>query len=245
MLSFFRTPSRTIIAVQTNSKLENSDVLKLCWLFDNAELLAEQNVAGVFSGPRREMITPWSTNAVEITQNMGVQGILRIEEFLPMEPNGEIDPMLQREYNGLDQDIFDITKQPEPIVYIDDVAAYNEQEGLALSENEINYLNEVATRYGRKLTDSEVFGFSQVNSEHCRHKIFNGVFVIDGEEKELSLFKMIKRTSELNPNTLISAYKDNVAFNEGPEIEQFAPKSGDKPDFFETKKIKSDISLKA
>ena len=245
MLSFFRTPSRTIIAVQTNSKLENSDVLKLCWLFDNAELLAEQNVAGVFSGPRREMITPWSTNAVEITQNMGVQGILRIEEFLPMEPNGEIDPMLQREYNGLDQDIFDITKQPEPIVYIDDVAAYNEQEGLALSENEINYLNEVATRYGRKLTDSEVFGFSQVNSEHCRHKIFNGVFVIDGEEKELSLFKMIKRTSELNPNTLISAYKDNVAFNEGPEIEQFAPKSGDKPDFFETKKIKSVISLKA
>ena len=245
MLSFFRTPSRTIIAVQTNSKLENSDVSKLCWLFDNAELLAEQNVAGVFSGPRREMITPWSTNAVEITQNMGVQGILRIEEFLPMEPNGEIDPMLQREYNGLDQDIFDITKQPEPIVYIDDVAAYNEQEGLALSENEINYLNEVATRYGRKLTDSEVFGFSQVNSEHCRHKIFNGVFVIDGEEKDLSLFKMIKRTSELNPNTLISAYKDNVAFNEGPEIEQFAPKSGDKPDFFETKKIKSVISLKA
>ncbi len=245
MLSFFRTPSRTIIAVQTKSELENSDVSKLCWLFDNAELLDEQKVEGVFSGPRREMITPWSTNAVEITQNMGVQGILRIEEFVPMDSTTEIDPMLQREYNGLDQEIFDITKQPEPVIYIDDVAAYNEQEGLALSENEINYLNEVSARYGRKLTDSEVFGFSQVNSEHCRHKIFNGVFVIDGEEKELSLFKMIKRTSELNPNTLISAYKDNVAFNEGPEIEQFAPKSGDKPDFFETKKIKSVISLKA
>ena len=177
---------------------------------------------------------------------MGIKNIQRIEEFLPMEQNSiQIDPMLQREYNGLDQDTFTITKQPEPVVYIDDVAAYNEQEGLALSKDEIDYLNQVSERYGRKLTDSEVFGFSQVNSEHCRHKIFNGIFVIDGEEKELSLFKLIKRTSETNPNSLISAYKDNVAFNDGPMIEQFAPASADKPDYFQTKQIKSVISLKA
>ncbi|MGL5731503.1 MAG: phosphoribosylformylglycinamidine synthase, partial [Bacteroidales bacterium] len=81
--------------------------------------------------------------------------------------------------------------------------------------------------------------------EHCRHKIFNGIFVIDGEEKESSLFKLIKKTSEFNPNRLVSAYKDNVAFNEGPVVEQFAPASADKPDFFEIKDIKTVISLKA
>jgi phosphoribosylformylglycinamidine synthase len=197
------------------------------------------------------MITPWSTNAVEITQNMGISGIFRIEEFrlLPHTPSVqgalEYDPMLERIYTNLNQDIFTISKQPEPILYIDDIAAYNEKEGLALSSDEIEYLNEVSEKIGRKLTDSEVFGFSQVNSEHCRHKIFNGQYIIDGEEKELSLFKLIRKTSEENPNALVSAYKDNVAFNAGPKIEQFAPASGDKPDFFQTKEIESVISLKA
>lgn len=246
MLSFFKTQENSIIAVGHSEPFTAEDTNKLCWLFGNATLHDQDSLSGKFAGPRREMITPWSTNAVEITQNMGIQNIQRIEEFLPMEQNNiQIDPMLQREYNGLNQDTFTITKQPEPIVYIDDVAAYNEQEGLALSKDEIDYLNQVSERYGRKLTDSEVFGFSQVNSEHCRHKIFNGIFVIDGEEKELSLFKLIKRTSETNPNSLISAYKDNVAFNDGPMIEQFAPASADKPDYFQTKQIKSVISLKA
>ena len=118
------------------------------------------------------MITPWSTNAVEITQNMGLTGISRIEEFFPVtDGSAEFDKMLQRLYNGIDGKIFDIDKQPDPIVYIDDLAAYNEQEGLALSPDEINYLNDLSKKIGRKLTDSEVFGFSQVNSEHCRHKI--------------------------------------------------------------------------
>ena len=246
MLSFFKTQENSIIAVGHSEPFTAEDTNKLCWLFGNATLHDQDSLSGKFAGPRREMITPWSTNAVEITQNMGIKNIQRIEEFLPMEQNNiQIDPMLQREYNGLNQDTFTITKQPEPIVYIDDVAAYNEQEGLALSKDEIDYLNHVSERYGRKLTDSEVFGFSQVNSEHCRHKIFNGIFVIDGEEKELSLFKLIKRTSETNPNSLISAYKDNVAFNDGPMIEQFAPASADKPDYFQTKQIKSVISLKA
>ncbi len=192
------------------------------------------------------MITPWSTNAVEITQNMGISGILRIEEYFPVASgNAEHDPMLQRIYNGLTQDIFKISKQPDPIVYIEDIEAYNKQEGLALSEDEVVYLNEVSQKLNRKLTDSEVYGFAQVNSEHCRHKIFGGVFVIDGEEKESSLFNLIKKTSAENPNRLVSAYKDNVAFNEGPVVEQFAPASGDKPDYFTIKDIKTVISLKA
>ncbi|MDD3078243.1 MAG: phosphoribosylformylglycinamidine synthase [Paludibacter sp.] len=251
MIQFFRTPARHVYAVQSAENLSNDDVKKLEWLFSEAKLLTEISVEGNFVGPRREMITPWSTNAVEITQNMGISGILRIEEFrlLPPTPSVqgglEYDPMLERIYSGLNQDVFTINKQPDPIVYIDDIAAYNEQEGLALSADEIDYLNSVSQKVGRKLTDSEVFGFSQVNSEHCRHKIFNGQYIVDGEEKELSLFKLIRKTSEENPNKLVSAYKDNVAFNAGPKIEQFAPASGDKPDFFETKEIESVISLKA
>ncbi|NLK93256.1 MAG: phosphoribosylformylglycinamidine synthase [Bacteroidales bacterium] len=245
MIQFFETPEKNILAVQYTKKLSKEDNNKLVWLFGNANILDNSSITGNFVGPRREMITPWSTNAVEITQNMGIEGIVRIEEFYPADTTGDFDPMLQRKYDKLTQEIFDVIKQPEPIVFIDDIAAYNQQEGLALNDDEINYLNNISQTIGRKLTDSEVFGFSQVNSEHCRHKIFNGKFVIDGEEKELSLFKLIKKTSEYNPNKLVSAYKDNVAFNEGPVIEQFAPKSGDKPDSFTTKEIKSVLSLKA
>jgi len=251
MIQFFQTPAQHVFVVQSKSNLSNEDVSKLEWLFSEAKLTNLSNIEGNYVGPRREMITPWSTNAVEITQNMGISGILRIEEFrlMPHTPSAqgglEYDPMLERIYSGLNQDIFTINKQPEPILFIDDVAAYNDQEGLALSPDEIEYLNNVSKKVGRKLTDSEVFGFSQVNSEHCRHKIFNGQYVIDGEEKELSLFKLIRKTSEENPNKIVSAYKDNVAFNAGPKIEQFAPASGDKPDFFQTKEIDSVISLKA
>ena len=155
------------------------------------------------------------------------------------------DPMLQSEYAVLDQNIFTINKTPEQVIFIDNIAQYNENEGLALSAEEIDYLENLSKKLRRRLTDSEVFGFSQVNSEHCRHKIFNGKFVIDGQEKELSLFKLIKKTSQQNPNNLVSAYKDNVAFNAGPKIEQFAPRSGDKPDFFEIKEIETVLSLKA
>ncbi|MFN7329053.1 MAG: phosphoribosylformylglycinamidine synthase, partial [Bacteroidota bacterium] len=116
---------------------------------------------------------------------------------------------------------------------------------LALSEEEITYLNEVSWKLGRKLTDSEVFGFSQVNSEHCRHKIFNGTFVIDGVEKEMTLFQLIKKTSKENPNQIVSAYKDNVAFIKGPRVEQFAPERQDVPDFFKIEDFDSVISLKA
>ncbi|OCW93553.1 phosphoribosylformylglycinamidine synthase [Macellibacteroides sp. HH-ZS] len=246
MILFFKSSTQTVLAVETATTFSNEDVQKLIWLFSQATPLQSETLEGWYVGPRREMITPWSTNAVEITQNMGISGILRIEEYFPVASgNAEHDPMLQRIYNGLTQDIFKISKQPDPIVYIEDIEAYNKQEGLALSEDEVVYLNEVSQKLNRKLTDSEVYGFAQVNSEHCRHKIFGGVFVIDGEEKESSLFNLIKKTSAENPNRLVSAYKDNVAFNEGPVVEQFAPASGDKPDYFTIKDIKTVISLKA
>ena len=246
MISFFRTPTQSVIAVDSDCSLGQAECGKLCWLFGEAVSESEENLKGYFVGPRREMITPWSTNAVEITQNMGLTGILRIEEYFPVkDENAEYDPMLQRMYHGLDQQVFTTNRHPEPIIHVEDLEAYNEQEGLALSKEEIEYLKKVEKDLGRPLTDSEVFGFAQINSEHCRHKIFGGTFIIDGVEQESSLFQMIKKTTQENPNKIISAYKDNVAFAEGPVIEQFAPADHSKPDYFQIKDIKSVISLKA
>ena len=246
MILFFRTPNQNVIATDTNKELCTEDIQKLCWLYGEATVENEENLTGCFVGPRREMITPWSTNAVEITQNMGLDGILRIEEYFPVkDENAEYDPMLQRMYKGLNQNVFTIDIKPQPIIYIENLEEYNEQEGLALSQEEMDYLKKVENDLGRKLTDSEVFGFAQINSEHCRHKIFGGTFVIDGVEMESSLFQMIKKTTQENPNKIISAYKDNVAFAEGPEIEQFAPRDHSTADYFVIKNVKSVISLKA
>ncbi len=246
MIQFFENASGIVYAVQTSIPLNTEDVAKLNWLFGNATQIETPSITQNFVGPRAAMITPWSTNAVEITQNMGVNGIIRIEEFQKTtEDFSDFDPMISQKYTSLTQDMFTVNVEPQPILEIEDIAAYNQQEGLALSNEEVTYLNNVANKIGRKLTDSEVFGFSQVNSEHCRHKIFNGTFVIDGEEQPTSLFKLIKSTSETNPNGIVSAYKDNVAFVKGPRVTQFAPNSADKPDFYSEKDFDSVISLKA
>lgn len=246
MILFFAGKSDLIIAVESKKQLSQEDVTKLVWLFDNARQVTETQLTGWFIGPRKEMLTPWSTNAVEITQNMGIEGLTRIEEFYQVESaHVHFDPMLRALYHDIDQNVFTVEKQPDPIVYIDDISTYNEKEGLALSEKEISYLKSISKTLNRKLTDSEVFGFSQVNSEHCRHKIFNGIFIIDGIEKPSTLFKLIKKTTATNPNKIVSAYKDNCSFSEGPVVEQFAPETQDKPDFFKIKDIKTVISLKA
>lgn len=130
-----------MIAVESNHELNANDNNKLCWLFGEAMPESEENLQGCFVGPRREMITPWSTNAVEITQNMGLDGISRIEEYFPVkDENADHDPMLQRMYKGLNQNVFTTNRQPEAIIYIDDLEAYNEKEGLALSKEEMDYL---------------------------------------------------------------------------------------------------------
>lgn len=246
MISFFGNKTKTIFAVQTQSEISAENISKLNWLFADANQINKSVLADFFIGPRATMITPWSTNAVEITQNMGISGVIRIEEFqIVSDSFTDFDPMLSQKYTELNQDVFTINIQPEPILNIDDIATYNKQEGLSLSEEEVDYLDNLATKIGRELTDSEVFAFSQANSEHCRHKIFNGTFVIDGEEMPSSLFKLIKKTSAENPNDIVSAYKDNVAFVKGPRVQQFAPKSADKPDFYEIKEFDSVLSLKA
>ena len=246
MILFFGNQTTKVFAVETHSNLSAQSISKLNWLFGNTLQINKSALADFFVGPRAAMITPWSTNAVEITQNMGITGIIRIEEFLKVDEHfSDFDPMLSQKYKQLDQEIFDIHVEPKPIIEIDDIAAYNKQEGLALNAEEVKYLEDLSVKLDRKLTDSEVFGFSQVNSEHCRHKIFNGTFVIDGEEKPVSLFKLIRKTSEENPNEIVSAYKDNVAFINGPVVEQFAPKAPDVPEYYEIKNFESVISIKA
>ena len=246
MILFFGNKPNKVYAVETHKALSAENIVKLNWLFGNAQYLEKSALADFFVGPRAAMITPWSTNAVEITQNMGIEGIRRIEEFIEVDEHyHDYDPMLSQLYKGLDQEIFTINIEPEPVKEVENIVSYNAKEGLALNEQEVQYLEELSGRLGRKLTDSEVFGFSQVNSEHCRHKIFNGTFVIDGEEKPVSLFKLIRKTSEENPNEIVSAYKDNVAFVKGPRVEQFAPKTADKPDFYRKSDFDSVISLKA
>lgn len=246
MILFFRTPSQSVIATEADHQLNNEEIKELCWLYGDATLVEDNCLSGYFVGPRREMITPWSTNAVEITQNMNLNGISRIEEYFPVSSkDADHDPMLQRMYDGLDQNIFTVDHKPEPIKHVDNLEEYNEQEGLALSPEEIEYLHKIEKELGRPLTDSEIFGFAQINSEHCRHKIFGGVFIIDGKEMESSLFNMIKKTTRENPHKILSAYKDNVAFSQGPVIEQFAPEDQSTSDYFRVKDIESVISLKA
>ena len=250
MIYFFQNKLKNIIVVQAVNELTKEDISKIEWLFGDSSLVDAVEITGWFVGPRREIISPWSSNVVDITKNMNICGIVRVEHFTPATPPKEnaprnYDPMLQALYENLATDIFAINHQPEPVLYIDDIAAYNQQEGLALSDDEIEYLEGVQRKIGRQLTDSEIFGFSQVNSEHCRHKIFNGQFIIDGEAKPSTLFQMIKRTSAENPNRIVSAYKDNCAFIDGPQAERFTPTRGDQPGFFGTRQEETVISLKA
>ncbi len=246
MISFFESKDQSIFAVQSKKSLSENEIKKLEWLFGDATLLTNSELNKDLIGPRAAMVSPWSTNAVEICQNMGLQSIIRIEKYKPANDDSiDFDPMLNEKFKSLKQDIFSVNATPDKIKYIQNIEKYNQDEGLALSRDEIVYLNDVSKKINRELTDSEIFGFSQVNSEHCRHKIFNGKFVIDGNEKDESLFSLIKKTSKVNPENIVSAYKDNVAFIKGPKIIQFAPSKSDEANFYISKEIDTVISLKA
>ena len=218
MMLFFKRTEDIFFAVKVCQSLDKAAIEKLLWLFGDAEQIKTETLEGDFIGPRKEMITPWSTNAVEIIQNMGVEGISRIELLKKCAADTPYDPMLEARYHNPGQDIFQINKTPDPIFHIENISEYNLREGLALSDEEVVYLEDISRKIGRRLTDSEIYGFAQVNSEHCRHKIFNGTFIIDGEEQPDTLFALIKKTSKQHPNYIVSAYKDNVAFILGPDM---------------------------
>ena len=245
MISFFTKDNNHVFAVESEGILSSEIIKKLEWLFSNSSYIHAKIIKSKYIGPRANMITPWSTNAVEITQNMDINGIKRIEEFFSYDDEYLYDIMTNELYKKLDQNIFSIEIQPEKSIEITNIEEYNKTEGLALSDEEVKYLEDLSRKINRKLTDSEVFGFSQVNSEHCRHKIFNGTFIINDIEKEDSLFQMIKKTTKLNNNSVVSAYKDNVAFIKGPKVEQFSPKYSEKPSIYQNSSFESVISIKA
>ena len=246
MIHFFKSFDNNIFAVKSKSNLSKNNLKKLEWLFGDSAYVPSKKINEKYIGLRASMISPWSTNAVDICINMGISEIERIEEYIFFENyTKDFDPMLNEKFDFLDQNLFNVNSEVKPIIEIENINDYNISEGLSLSADEINFLENVSKQINRKLTDSEVFGFSQVNSEHCRHKIFNGKFIINDIEKKSSLFSMIKKTSKFNSKYLVSAYKDNVAFINGPKILQFSPKNSSKSDFYHLKEIDTVISLKA
>lgn len=232
-----------VYAVSCDQPLSNTSIQKLRWLF-RCELIDQVPIKEIFIGPRYSMVSPWSSNAVDITRNMGIQGIKRIEYFYKSDTE-DFDYMLQQKYQELDENLFFIDVSPDLPVLITDLQQYNTKEGLALSKQEVEYLESLSKKYNRPLSDTEVFGFSQVNSEHCRHKIFNGQFVLNGKVQSESLFQWIKKTSKLNPNFIESAYSDNVAFLKGPLIEEFVPIKSGNVYRYKVNYKESIISLKA
>lgn len=240
----FQNNSSVYAVVFSNDKDLSSNTINLIeWLL-NSDYCISETLSGPFPfiGPRREIITPWSTNASEIMSNCGIIGVERVEEFFYSSGDFIYDPMLQSQYEVIDQGTLLLNRKPDPIMYVDNISAYNDTEGLALSVEEIDYLNNLATTNGRPWTDSELFGFSQANSEHCRHKIFNGDFLIDGTSMKESLFSLIKKTTRTNPGDVVSAYADNCAFLDGPNGRRFIIGENG---YFKNTKGKQLITLKA
>ena len=150
MIHFFGDLTTKVFAVQTTSEISKQSNEKLQWLFGNVSQIEQSAIADFFIGPRATMITPWSTNAVEITQNMGIEGIIRIEEFTPsLKDTQDFDPMLFQKFSALDQTIFDVSVRPQAIKEIDDIAGYNQSEGLALNQEEVTYLEALAVKLDR------------------------------------------------------------------------------------------------
>ncbi|EGV51678.1 phosphoribosylformylglycinamidine synthase [endosymbiont of Riftia pachyptila (vent Ph05)] len=197
--------------------------------------------------PRPGTISPWSTKATDIVHHCGLQKIERLERgmayYLQLEggelSNGENrvlaallhDRMTEVVLAGMDEaDCLFSHAEPKPFTRVDlleggrpALERANGELGLALSDDEIDYLLESFQGLGRNPSDVELMMFAQANSEHCRHKIFNADWIIDGEPQQRSLFKMIRNTTDCSPDGVLSAYKDNAAVMAGPRAERFLP----------------------
>ena len=173
-------------------------------------------------GPRAGMTSPWSTHVREIlSSNLSVGGILYVERFVLQTKGMSPDPLLEACYTHAQlSDLGMRDPDPEPLREIEDIADYVQREGLDLSAAEIQYLCGLARAEKRCLTDAEIFGFAQVNSEHCRHHTFRARFVCGGKTLS-SPFALIKRTTETHPNEVLSAYTDNVALLRGRKENHF------------------------
>ena len=193
--------------------------------------------------PRPGTISPWSSKATDIAHNCGLQQVNRLERGVAyyieagtltneqwQQVTAELhDRMMETVFFALDdaEQLF-AHHQPTPVTSVDLLGQgrqalidANLRLGLALAEDEIDYLQDAFTKLGRNPNDIELYMFAQANSEHCRHKIFNADWIIDGEQQPKSLFRMIKNTFETTPDHVLSAYKDNAAVMEGSEVGRY------------------------
>jgi len=197
--------------------------------------------------PRPGTISPWSSKATDIAHNCGLNMVSRIERGIVYYVEGDLsgetleqtiallhDRMTESVFTELDDAVALFSHaEPSPMTSVDVINGgeealliANAQLGLALSADEISYLVESFQSLNRNPTDVELMMFAQANSEHCRHKIFNADWKIDGEAQDKSLFKMIRNTTEQSPDNVLSAYKDNAAVMTGHEGYRFYPEPG-------------------
>ena len=197
--------------------------------------------------PRLGTISPWSSKATDICRNCGFAAIRRIERGTAFHVMGMADDpgrksaLAARLHDRMTESILASVEAanalfhhvpPQPLTTVDLIGggraalvAANKDLGLALSEDEIDYLVENFGRLGRNPTDVELMMFAQANSEHCRHKIFNATWTVDGEAQPLSLFGMIRETHKAHPDGTVVAYADNAAVIEGASIRRFYPRA--------------------
>ena len=226
--------AKWVYALQTNGESFDSEELKRAESLLNAE--GDCCEAAFYVMPRKGTISPWSSKATDIFRNCGLKSFLRVERgirFLvsPSLPEKCYSALYDRMTEGVYADIrdmFDASAPKAGRTYdvlakgVEAVREANETLGLAISEPEMKYLADSFRKAGRNPTDTELVMFGQVNSEHCRHKIFGAEFIIDGKKQPKSLFEMIKNTHKKRPQGTLSAYKDNSAVVEGFKTAVFA-----------------------
>ncbi|PKH21858.1 phosphoribosylformylglycinamidine synthase [Enterobacterales bacterium CwR94] len=229
-----------------SAALSGDEKARLQRLLKYGPSLAEHTPQGrlLLVTPRPGTLSPWSSKATDIAHNCDLPQVKRLERGMafyitaPQLTDAQWltlaallhDRMMETVwFDTLDQaeQLF-VQQEPQPVSSVNvleegrqALANANQKLGLALAEDEIDYLLEAFTRLGRNPNDIELYMFAQANSEHCRHKIFNADWIIDGEKQPKSLFKMIKNTFEKNPEYVLSAYKDNAAVMEGSEVGRF------------------------
>jgi phosphoribosylformylglycinamidine synthase len=214
-----------------------------------------------YVGPRLGTISPWSSKTEDIIKNVGIQNVTRVERLFGFKINPDIDHgqndfsmfydrMTQSIYKTQEdfKDLF-ISDEPRLLNNIDilkngkeALVNANNSYGFAMSSEEIDYLYSFYSSENRNPTDAELMMFAQANSEHCRHKIFNAKWSIDGNQKNNSLFDLIKETSKASPDGIVSAYKDNAAIIEGTEAERLHLDDNNKYQF-KKDKINSTIKV--
>ncbi|MBR1588059.1 MAG: phosphoribosylformylglycinamidine synthase [Kiritimatiellae bacterium] len=229
--------ARWVYAIQPEGDGPDEETLQRASLLLNAVGALEGKDGAFFVTPRKGTISPWSSKATDIFRNCGLKGIARVERGIrfaisPAVPPAALGALHDRMTEGVYADLDDLFDQlpPKPGRTFDVLAqgveairAANTELGLAISEPEMRYLADSFAAAGRNPTDTELVMFGQVNSEHCRHKIFGAKFIIDGKEMPNSLFGMIKNTHKKNGRGTLVAYKDNSSVVEGFETEMFGP----------------------